>query len=122
MFNAGYVVYLSFGPRMLAAQGMGTLAAASVISVGNWLMSLSGTACGQIADRFGRDDPRRLHGGRGSVTHVAEPAWAGLTASLLFGLVGRASAGVIMALAGQAVAPERRAFCMGSSSLSTMPS
>lgn len=39
---------------MLAAQGMGTLAAAPVISLGNWLMILSGTICGQIADRFGR--------------------------------------------------------------------
>ena len=38
---------------------------------------------------------------------------AGLAASLLFGLVGMAPAGVIMALAGQAVAPERRAFGMG---------
>ncbi|MBC7178664.1 MAG: MFS transporter, partial [Roseovarius sp.] len=34
-------------------------------------------------------------------------------ASLLFGLIGMAPAGVIMALAGQAVAPERRAFGMG---------
>ena len=38
---------------------------------------------------------------------------AGLAASLLFGLLGMAPAGVIMALAGQAVAPERRAFGMG---------
>jgi predicted MFS family arabinose efflux permease len=50
-FNAGYVVYLSFGPEMLKAQGLGVLAAASVISVGSWLMIGSGTICGQIADR-----------------------------------------------------------------------
>ncbi|WP_283638310.1 CynX/NimT family MFS transporter [Marinovum algicola] len=115
VFNAGYVVYLSFGPSMLAAQGMGTLAAASVISVGSWLMILSGAACGQIADRFGR---------RETILAVCMTAavlalmllslhGAGLAASLLFGLVGMAPAGVIMALAGQAVAPERRAFGMG---------
>ncbi len=54
VFNAGYVVYLSFGPSMLEGHGLPPLAAASVISVGSWLMILSGAACGQIADRFGR--------------------------------------------------------------------
>ncbi len=38
---------------------------------------------------------------------------AGLPASLLFGLVGMAPAGVIIALAGAAMAPERRAFGIG---------
>lgn len=38
---------------------------------------------------------------------------AGLAASLLFGLVGIAPAGVIMALTGEAMRPEQRAFGMG---------
>lgn len=115
MFNAGYVVYTSHGPVLLEAQGMGALGAASVISVGSWLMVLSGAACGQIADRVGQ----RLviiavcmTGAVLALTLLRLPG-AGLTASLLFGLVGMAPAGVIMALAGQAVAPERRAFGMG---------
>lgn len=115
VFNAGYVVYLSFGPSMLEAQGTGALAAASVISVGSWLMILSGTACGQIADRFGRRETILAICMAGAVLALmllGRPG-AGLTASLLFGLVGMAPAGVIMALAGQAVAPERRAFGMG---------
>lgn len=115
VFNAGYVVYLSFGPRMLEAQGMGTLAAASVISVGSWLMILSGTVCGQIADRFGRRETILAVCMTGAVLALIllSLPGAGLTASMLFGLVGMAPAGVIMALAGQAVAPERRAFGMG---------
>lgn len=115
VFNAGYVVYLSFGPSMLEAQGMGTLAAASVISVGSWLMILSGAACGQIADRFGRRETilaTCMAGAVAALLLLSLPG-AGLAASLLFGLVGMAPAGVIMALAGQAVAPERRAFGMG---------
>ncbi|MGX0875772.1 putative MFS family arabinose efflux permease [Roseovarius sp. MBR-154] len=115
VFNAGYVVYLSFGPGMLEAQGMGTLAAASVISVGSWLMILSGTACGQIVDRFGRRDTvlaACMTGAVMALMLLGLPG-AGLAASLLFGLVGMAPAGVIMALAGQAAAPERRAFGMG---------
>lgn len=114
-FNAGYVTYLSFGPEMLKAQGLGVLAAASIISVGSWIMIGSGTICGQIADRLGHTN-RIL-----AVTMAAAIAallllsvpGAGLGASLLFGLVGMAPAGVIIALAGQAVAVERRAFGMG---------
>jgi predicted MFS family arabinose efflux permease len=114
-FNAGYVVYLSFGPEMLRTQGLGVLAAASIISVGSWLMIGSGAICGQIADRRGHT------GLILGVTMVAAMAalllllvpGAGLGASLLFGLVGMAPAGVIIALAGHAVAVERRAFGMG---------
>jgi MFS family permease len=114
-FNSGYVVYLSFGPSMLEAQGMGPLAAASVISVGSWLMILSGTACGQIADRFGRRETILAICMAGAVLALMllSLPGAGLEASLLFGLVGMAPAGVIIALAGQAVAPERRAFGIG---------
>lgn len=119
VFNAGYVTYLSFGPEVLKIQGLSAIAAASIISVGSWLMIFSGAACGQIADRFGRRDTILV------VTMVASVAalllllvpgaglGVSLGASLLFGLIGMAPAGVIMALAGQAVAPERRAFGMG---------
>jgi MFS family permease len=115
VFNAGYVVYLTFGPRMLEAQGMATLAAASVISVGSWLMILSGTACGQIADRIGRRETILTVCMAGAVLALVllSLPGAGLAASLLFGLIGMAPAGVIIALAGQAVASERRAFGMG---------
>ncbi|SHJ17769.1 Predicted arabinose efflux permease, MFS family [Palleronia salina] len=115
VFNAGYVVYLSFGPTLLEAQGMGTLAAASVISVGSWVMIVSGALCGQFVDRLGRRDiviAVCMAGAIVAMMLLSVPG-AGLTASLLFGLIGMAPAGVIMALAGQAVAPERRAFGMG---------
>jgi MFS family permease len=115
VFNAGYVVYLSFGPAMLAAQGMTLLSAASVISVGSWLMILSGAACGQIVDRFGQRETVIAICMTGAVVALlllGRPG-AGLAASLIFGLIGMAPAGVIIALAGQAVAPERRALGMG---------
>ena len=115
VFNAGYVVYLSFGPAMLEAQGMTLLAAASVISVGSWLMIVSGAICGQIADRFGHREVILavcMSGAVLSLMLLGRPG-AGLAASLIFGLVGMAPAGVIIALAGQAVAPDRRALGMG---------
>jgi len=114
-FNAGYVVYLSFGPMMLQSQGLGTLAAAAVISAGSWLMILSGAACGYLVDRFGRREAILglcMAAAVAALVLLGLPG-AGLPASLLFGLLGMAPAGVIMSLAGQAVAPERRAFGMG---------
>ena len=114
-FNAGYIIYLSFGPEVLTAQGLSPLSAASVISVGSWLMIASGAICGQIADRVGRTAPILAVAMSGAILALlllAVPG-AGLVASLLFGLVGIAPAEIIIALAGQAVAPERRAFGMG---------
>ncbi|MCU4652731.1 MFS transporter [Roseibacterium sp. SDUM158016] len=115
VFNAGYIVYLSFGPATLEAQGMGSLAAASVISLGSWVMMGSGAACGLIVDRFGRRDLVLLicMASAAVALLLLRIPDAGLAASLIFGLIGMAPAGVIMALAGQAVAPERRAFGMG---------
>lgn len=114
-FNAGYVIYLSFGPIVLGSQGLDTLSAAALISVGSWVMILSGAACGLIADRFGRRETILaicMSAAVLALMLLSVPG-AGLPAGLLFGLVGMAPAGVIMALAGLAVAPERRAFGMG---------
>jgi MFS family permease len=113
--NLGYIVYLSFGPSMLEAQGMGTLAAASLISVASWLSILSGTACGHIADRYGRRETILAVCMASAVLALLLLMLPGasLVASLLLGLVGLAPAGLVIALASQAVAPERRAFGMG---------
>jgi MFS family permease len=114
-FNAGYVIYLTFGPKMLESLGATALKAAAVISVGSWLMILSGAVCGQIADRFGRRDTILavcMTAAAASLALLGLPG-GGLAASLLFGLVGMAPAGVIMALAGEAMRPDQRAFGMG---------
>ena len=50
--------------------------------------------------------------GLGALLLLRQPGLA-LPASLLFGLFGGAPAGVIVALTGQAMAPQRRAFGMG---------
>jgi MFS family permease len=114
-FNAGYIVYLSFGPAVLEAQGMSVLAAASVISVGSWVMIVSGVIWGRIMDRVRSREAVLglcMAGTIGALILLGLPG-AGLAASLIFGLLGTAAGGYVMALAGQAVAPERRAFGMG---------
>lgn len=115
LFNAAYVTYLTFGPKMLEGLGMAAVAAAGVVSVGSWLMIISGTVCGHIVDRYGQRDIVLVSCMTGAVGALAllSLQGAGLAASLLFGLVGMAPAGVIMALAGLALRPEGRAFGMG---------
>lgn len=114
-FNAAYVTYLSFGTKVLEDLGQTAVAAAAVISVASWLMIGSGALCGQIVDRFGRRNlvlSVCMTGAVIALWLLSYPG-AGLTASLLFGLIGMAPAGVIMALAGLALRSEVRAFGMG---------
>lgn len=115
LFNAGYIVYLSFAPRVLVAGGYGATQAAAVVSIASWVMIFSITIGGRIADRTGRRD-RVLYvcsmAAVASVLLLREVSIA-VWLSLAFGLVGMASAGVIMALTGEAMAPQRRAFGMG---------
>jgi len=115
LFNAGYVVYLSFAPGVLVAGGYDLVSALGVISLASWIMIFSGVACGQIADRSGKAD---------LVLYVCMAAAMvalmilfisplAVPSSLLFGLMGMAPAGVIMALTTQAMKPENRAIGMG---------
>lgn len=114
-FNAAYIVYLSFAPRVLIASGTPSLEAASIISIASWVMIFSGTICGQIADHTGRTGlvlTICLCADMAALALLPRAGWA-IPSTLLFGLVGMAPAGLIMALTGQAMAPEKRAFGMG---------
>jgi MFS family permease len=115
VFNAAYVIYLSFGPKVLEGLGDSAIVAAGVISIGSWLMIFSGAICGQIVDRFGgRNAVLTICMGGAIVSlMLLGVKGAGVGASALFGLVGMAPAGVIMAMAGQAMRPQVRAFGMG---------
>jgi MFS family permease len=114
-FNAAYIVYLSFAPKLLTAGGFGPLRAAAIISIASWVMIFSGALCGQVADRSGKPD-RILYiclvVGAASLFFLSHTNYA-VALALAFGLMGMAPAGIIMALTAEAVAPERRAFGMG---------
>ena len=115
LFNAGYIVYLSFAPQLLVAGGRGPTEAAAIISIASWVMIVSGALCGYLADRTGWRDRILYFCGSVAVATVLllqQVAWA-VSLSLLFGLIGAAPAGLIMALTVEAMAPQRRAFGMG---------
>lgn len=114
-FNAAFIVYLSFASRVLVAGGYGPLEAAAVISLASWVMIVSGAVCGLIADRTGRSDAilyTCLVVAILSLALLPQTRFA-IPLALAFGLLGMAPAGLIMALTGQAMAPEHRAFGMG---------
>ena len=115
VFNVGYVTYLTFGPLVLESQGQSAIQAAAIISIGSWIMIFSGAVCGQIVDRVGKPDFVLCICMMAAISAMALLAveGGGVMASLLIGLMGVAPAGVIMALAGEAVPPEHRAFGMG---------
>ncbi len=115
LFNAGYVVYLSFAPKVLESQGYGTTRAAAVISIASWVMILSVTFIGRIADRTGRHATVLclcMAAAVASLLLLRHAEWS-VALSLAFGLLGAAPAGIIMALTAQSMAPQRRAFGMG---------
>jgi len=115
LYNAGYVVYLSFAPRVLVAGGYGPAEAAAVISLASWAMIVSGALGGRIADRTGRGEQLFYLCSVVGIGALLLMQHTGLAVglSLLFGLAGGAPAGVIMALTAEAMAPQRRAFGMG---------
>ncbi|MFA8443136.1 CynX/NimT family MFS transporter [Yoonia sp.] len=115
VFNAAYVTYLAFGPKVLEGHGQSAIAAAGVISIGSWIMIFSGAICGQIVDRFGGRNfvLTVCMGGAIAALLLLSLPGAGFGASMLFGLIGMAPAGVIMAMAGQAMRPQVRAVGMG---------
>ena len=113
-FNAAYAVYLSFGAQVLIVEGADPVAATAQVSLVSWLMVLSLPFGGILADRTGRPDTVLYLGmaaGIGALLAFPEPGWT-LPAIVVYGLIAMAPAGVIMALTGQAMAPERRAFGM----------
>jgi predicted MFS family arabinose efflux permease len=115
LYNAGYIVFLSFAPRVLMAGGHGPVQAAAIISLASWAMIFSGAVGGRIADRSGRGALMFYLCcvvGVAALLLLRQTAWA-VPLSLVYGLAGGAPAGVIMALTGEAMAPQRRAFGMG---------
>jgi len=114
-FNAGYVVYLSFAPKVLVAGGFSATQAALVTSIASWVMVLSVTMVGRLADRTGRHATVLcvcLAIGIVSLLLLQHSDWA-IALSLVFGLIGAAPAGIVMSLTAQSMAPERRAFGTG---------
>ena len=115
LFNAGFVVYLSFIVEALVAAGFSDGSAAALASVPSWLMVITAIVAGQIADRTGQRSAVLYISMAGAVISLLMMAQgvAIVAAIILFGLLALGSAGVIMALTGESMPAESRAYGMG---------
>jgi predicted MFS family arabinose efflux permease len=115
LFNAAYILYLSFAPVVLEVNGYDTLSALGIISIASWMMIFTISMCGYFSDRSGQP---------GVIIYICMAAAAislamlvytpfALSSTLLFGFLGIAPAGIIMSLTGSAMKPENRAIGMG---------
>jgi MFS family permease len=100
---------------MIQSHGYTALQAGVIASVPSWIMVFASIGAGQIVDRTGRSD-LVLYTGMFAATVsllLLTQSMALWPAVILFGLVGAAPAGVIMALTGEAMPAHARAFGMG---------
>tara|TARA_B100000989_G_scaffold293500_1_gene271003 strand:+ start:150 stop:1316 length:1167 start_codon:yes stop_codon:yes gene_type:complete len=114
-FNAGYIVYLSFSPLILTKSGYSSIAASSIISAASWVMIFSGAICGFISDKTKKPN-LIIYICMGACTlsflillNLPFP----LISVLIFGLIGMAPAGILMALSAEAMRVESRSIGMG---------
>ena len=113
-FNAGYIVYLSFSPLILTKSGYSSIAASSIISAASWVMIFSGAICGFISDKTKKPN-LIIYICMGACTlsflillNLPFP----LISVLIFGLIGMAPAGILMALSAEAMRVESRSIGM----------
>lgn len=113
-FNAGYAVYLSFAAQVLIVRGEDPVAATATVSLASWAMIASLPLGGILADWSKRPDAVLAISMAAAIGGLLLLPVEGFTvaAALLYGLIGMAPAGVIMALTGRAMPPSRRAFGM----------
>lgn len=113
--SATYIVYLSFVPQLLGQNGFSTIEAAAIASLASWAMIISGPLVGQVADRSGRPDTILYICLAIAVGTLLALPYGVFTAPLClaFGLIGMAPSGIVMALPGEALNMENRAYGMG---------
>jgi predicted MFS family arabinose efflux permease len=111
----GLILVLAFGPAWLVAAGDTPAHASAVVSLVSWLLIVSVPLGASLADRAGHPMTTMLTFLALAAFTIALLPFAGGSLGLMaaLGLIFGPPAGLIMALAGQSAAPERRALAMG---------
>jgi predicted MFS family arabinose efflux permease len=115
IFNASYVVFLSFAPGFLVAGGTSVGAAGAVTSLAIWVTLVSVPLGGLLADRLKRPDVLTVIGSllaMGALLafpHTGAPALS----CFLIGLLAGAPPGAVMALLPKALPPAALATGLG---------
>ena len=114
-YNAGYLVFLSFSARALQESGISSSQAANTVGVASFLVMISILSGGVVADKFNISRFVILFSSTVATLSLLTLSFGYFPIMLcfLFGAIGMSSGGIIIALSGQAMAPERRAYGMG---------
>ena len=112
--NVGLVLFFSFSPGLLTAQGMSAIDAGAVVSIGLWVSLLSIPLGGYLIERLGRPKAAiAILSGIAGAAMLASPYLSvPVILSVVVGL-GIGAAGPIVALPSQALAPQNRGPGLG---------
>lgn len=114
-YNAGYLVFLSFSVVNLQEAGVENYQAVFMVSLASFLVMISIPFGGIIADKFNISRFTVILSSSVATLCLLTLSFGkfALILCVLFGTIGLCSGGIIIALTGQAMAPERRAYGMG---------
>lgn len=114
-YNAGYLIFLSFSVRALEEAGLSSSEAANTSGLASLLVMIAILSGAILSDRFKVSRAVIfLSSAVGTISLLSLPlGYFPVVSCLLFGLIGMASGGIIIALSGQSMAPQRRAYGMG---------
>jgi MFS family permease len=109
VLNAGFILFLSFGPKLLVERGATPAAANLAVSWASFLSIATVPLGGAVLDRVGRRDPVMAIGILGAAAACGGLALGGPAVlwSALVGLLVAPAAGVV-ALPGEALSPRSR--------------
>jgi predicted MFS family arabinose efflux permease len=115
IYNAGYIVLVSFLPELFAVHGYSLTDASRIVSLLGWFLIPSVPLSGYVAERLRIPNLMMISGfGTVTVAAIALPLMkAPLIAFAVIVLTVGLPAGTIMALPAQALKPENRAAGMG---------
>ena len=115
IFNASYVVFLSFAPGFLVANGASVGAAGAVTSLAIWVTLASVPLGGLLADRLKRPDLLTVGGSLLAMAALLAFPYAGAPAlsCFLIGVLAGAPPGAVMTLLPKALPPAGLATGLG---------
>jgi MFS family permease len=114
-YNVGFILVLAFGPEFLVASGYSPRSASVIVSTVSWIIIPALPVGAWLAERIGRADATMAVCFLLAAAAIWSIASLGPSLALLaaIGLIFGPPGGLIMALPGEAVRPERRAVAMG---------
>ena len=115
LYNAAYIIAVSFAPALLAARGVEVASAALLASLATWGLIVTVPLGGVLADRTGRGDAIMLAGmlAMAAAMPFLLVAPSPGVALALFGLAAGPAGGIIAALPARSLAPEARHLGLG---------